>query len=196
MLMEDKEITKQINENYVHWDEIQTRVNVDTQIDFDTQSTEFDEFQSKEKEFVPLISDSDFEEENEILFRKKIIRKIQEQHIDSSNFYRYHEEERLMKAFTPLIADEYKGKEYQNVIKDLFHDFIEIPYFYPTMNDNENVEFGNPEHDDYSDHSGTETHTLNNSRINLVKNEQNEIESIEVTCSCGERTTIQLKYED
>jgi predicted TIM-barrel fold metal-dependent hydrolase len=194
MLVEDKEITRQINENYVHWDEIQTRVNNDAQVDFD-DTDELDDSAFGGKNFVPLISEIDLKEENDVLFRKKIIRKIQEQQIDSSNFYTYHEEQRVMQAFKPFIEDNSHGASYAAKQKNKFKDFVEIPYFYPETHSEESEEIVDSDSflDDTNNFSAS--HSLTKSKVNLIKNAENEIEAIEIECNCGEKTRIELQFE-
>jgi len=192
MLVEDEEITRQINENYVHWDDIQTRSNNDPLIDFDDSVSE-DGIIKDGKNFIPLISEADLNEENDILFRKSIIRKIQEQQIDSSNFYKYHEEQRVMKSFIPFIEEDKQSGDYAKSLRNKFQDFTQIPYFYPDLQDDDSIES-----DSFVDDlvSTSITHSLATSKVNLIKNAENEIEAIEIECNCGEKTRIELQFED
>jgi hypothetical protein len=192
MLVEDEEITRQINDNYVHWDDIQTRINNDPLIDFEDPVSE-DGIVKEGKNFIPLISETDLNEENDILFRKSIIRKIQEQQIDSSNFYKYHEEQRVMKSFIPFIEEDKHSGDYAKSLRNKFQDFTQIPYFYPDLQDDDSIES-----DSFVDDlvSTSITHSLATSKVNLIKNAENEIEAIEIECNCGEKTRIELQFED
>ncbi len=192
MIIEDKAVSQKINENYVHWDEIQTRINTDHQFDFD-DPIEADDSSRESKNFLPLISESDLNDNNEILFKKQIIRKIQEQKIDSNNFSKYSEEQRVMKSFIPFIEDDKHSGDYARSLRNKFQDFVQIPYFYHDIQANKDFV---PESSLNDVMTKSISHTLANSKVNLFKNADNEIEAIEIECNCGEKTRIELQFED
>jgi len=199
-----KELDKLIPaiKDYIDWDAIKRDYNLDDNIDFvNPFSEKFDLIEIIDNQ--KLISQMDNQLSNKMLIelKKQRHREVQEMYIKPDNLNTYQDELKAVKNFKLFFEDEETNIPKSQL--NQFKDFLDLPVLskISTNKGKKAIISSDSIYDDgHTMQFSTEFNTANQtnghrSEILINKNKNDEIESIEVACACGEKTLIVLKSE-
>ncbi len=123
--------------------------------------------------------------------------------VETDDIIDYDEQKRKQENFKDIYSEASEPLNEEKRRQENFNDFLDLPNIAgaaPGLSDSKRIpkEKLNERHSKIRIADDPKLHRHNDERSTVIvnRNENDEIVSIEVLCSCGEKTVIKLEYEE